>query len=114
MSLTWIPRAAIGTRAIARDRLYELLQRALVSCLLALIQCGRHIVAGEAAVARRWRCGARSGAKARGSRRPKAPLVIERIIGLERLPYGRRSENGCRRKKGELETECPPRCVSDH
>jgi hypothetical protein len=69
MSLTWIPRAAIGTCAITRDRLYELLQRALVARLLALVQRGRHVNAGEVAVARRWRCGASSGTNSRGSRK---------------------------------------------
>jgi hypothetical protein len=34
---TWISRTAIGTRAIARDRLDQLLQCAFVARLLALV-----------------------------------------------------------------------------
>jgi hypothetical protein len=44
----------------------------------------------------------------------RRPFVTERITGLGRLPFGRQSEVGCKRKKGEIEAERPPRYVSDH
>ena len=43
---TWIPRSTIGTAVIARNRLYQLLQSALVAHLLALVD-GGHVCSSE-------------------------------------------------------------------
>lgn len=40
--LTWVPCAAVGTRAVPRDRLDQLLQCPLVARLLALVQGRSH------------------------------------------------------------------------
>jgi hypothetical protein len=40
--LTWVPRATVGASAVARDRLDQVLERALIARLLALVQSRCH------------------------------------------------------------------------
>jgi hypothetical protein len=46
---TWVARTAVGTHIVARDCLDQVLQRALVARLLALVQGRSHGVAGGGA-----------------------------------------------------------------
>jgi hypothetical protein len=51
--LTWVLRTTIGTRAVSRDRLDQLLQRPLIARLLALVQGRCHLARANAPVAKR-------------------------------------------------------------
>lgn len=92
MLLTWISGIAVGTRAVPRDRLDQLLQGTLVARLLALVQRGGHGLRKEVRVARRT--GFRSGRRGHesstrglgaGGRQLRACDVVP-VSGLRILP----------------------------
>lgn len=110
-SPSWVSRAAVGTGAIARDRLDELLQRALVARLLALVQRRRHVVAREAAVAGRWRW-ERGPEQTRGEGGGCLRTAGRRLLSQNNLlrsddfHKGGGVQSGIRERKGS--SSCPP------
>lgn len=80
--LTWVLRATVGTGAVSRDRLDQILQRTLVARLLTLVQGGRHVLRKEE---RRLAQSTRSGSGRRRTRATRGGMGRQLVEAGERL-----------------------------